>query len=159
MFLYSRCDQHVCTRHSGFGHVPAFASNNNNKTIKVSINNKFENSINWTASDVKKPDNINDSTSIREALQSTTVSRLEALVIDEHEQIDFVQNEKERKYKINIKTDSSGTSPIVVYDDLIDNIKLNETYIFTQVKTKTIHDNNILTTNSNSTISKTNIVG
>ena len=80
------------------------------------------------------------------------------MIIDENDEVNYVQNEKERKYKIYIIADASGTSPIVIYDELLNHINIKDTYIFTQIKKKRIHDNIIFTTNSNSTILKTNVV-
>lgn len=69
-----------------------------------------------------------------------------------------MHNDSERKYKIYIIGDASGTSPIAVYDDLINVIRISETYVFGQIKTKKIHNNTILYTSSNSTIVQTNTV-
>lgn len=80
------------------------------------------------------------------------------MIIDQNEEVHFTQNEAEKKYKIYMIADASGTSPIVVYDELINNINLKETYVFTQIKTKKLHNNNILFTNSTTTIAKSNTV-
>jgi hypothetical protein len=105
--------------------------------------------------DVTRPNNILTTNSIQDALVSTTPCRLEAVVVDENEEVNFVQNEQPRRYKLYIIADNTGTSPLLVYDDLIEKIKLTETFIFTQIKCKKIHGKVILSTYGNSTISKT----
>jgi hypothetical protein len=83
---------------------------------------------------------------------------LEAKIIDITDEKRFVQNEKERIYKIYIIADSSGTAPIIIYDDLINNINVDENYTFTQIKTKKLNENNVFYSNSNSIICKSNTV-
>ncbi|CAM4850932.1 unnamed protein product, partial [Rotaria magnacalcarata] len=88
-----------------------------------------------------------------------TAPRIVVLGLDENELIPFTQNDKQRQYKIFIIGDNSGTSPLLVYDELIDNLQISESYIFTQIKCKKIHNKIILTTTANSIIDKaTNIV-
>ncbi|CAF1561974.1 unnamed protein product, partial [Rotaria magnacalcarata] len=88
-----------------------------------------------------------------------TAPRIIVLGLDENELIPFTQNDKQRQYKIFIIGNNSGTSPLLVYDELIDNLQISESYIFTQIKCKKIHNKIILTTTANSIIDKaTNIV-
>ncbi|CAF4399691.1 unnamed protein product, partial [Rotaria magnacalcarata] len=94
------------------------------KTIKVSINNKLDKCINWTESTSKRPDNVLTISSINDALVSNESSRIEAFVSDENELIPFTQNDKQRQYKIFIIGDNRGTSPLLVYDELIDNLQI-----------------------------------
>ncbi|CAF2203336.1 unnamed protein product, partial [Rotaria magnacalcarata] len=129
------------------------------KTIKVSINNKLDKCINWTESTSKRPDTVLTISSINDALLSNESSRIEAVVLDENDLITFIQNDKQRQYKIFIIGDTSGTSPLLVYDELIDNLQISESYTFTQLKCKKIHKKIILTTTANSIVEKaTNIV-
>ncbi|CAF1415251.1 unnamed protein product [Rotaria magnacalcarata] len=127
---------------------------NGTKTIKVSINNKLDKCINWTESTSKRPDNVLTISSINDALVSNESSRIEAVVSDENELIPFTQNDKQRQYKIFIIGDNRGTSPLLVYDELIDNLQISESYTFTQIKCKKIHNKIILTTTASSIIDK-----
>ncbi|CAF3300622.1 unnamed protein product [Rotaria sp. Silwood2] len=126
---------------------------NGTKTIKVSINSKLDKCINCTERSVLT------ATSIKDALLSTTPSRIEAVVLDENETITFTQNDKQRRYKIFIIGDNSGTTPLIVYDELIEHLQISESFIFTQIKWKKIHNKIILSTSANSIIDKaTNVL-
>ena len=124
------------------------------KTIKVSINTKLDKCINWAESTSKRPDNVLTISSINDTLQTNEATRIEAVVLDENDLITFTQNDKQRHYKIFIIGDNSGTSPLMVYDELIDNLQISESYTFTQIKCKKIHNKIILTTTTNSIIDK-----
>ncbi|CAF4310110.1 unnamed protein product [Rotaria socialis] len=88
-----------------------------------------------------------------------SVEKIEMGRKDENELIPFTQNDKQRQYKIFIIGDNSGTSPLLVYDELIDNLQISESYTFAQIKCKKMHNKIILTTTANSIIDKaTNIV-
>ncbi|CAF1542517.1 unnamed protein product [Rotaria magnacalcarata] len=73
---------------------------------------------------------------------------------DENELITFTQNDKQRQCKIFIIGDNNGTSPLLVYDELIDNLQISESYTFTQIKCKKIKNKIILTTTANSIVEK-----
>lgn len=118
------------------------------------MNNKSDKCINWTTSNISRPDNLLAITSIKDTILSNSTSRIEALVLDENEQINYIQNDKQKRYKIFIIGDHSGTSPLLVYDDLIDILQTSESFIFTQIKSKKIHNQLILSTTANSTIEK-----
>ncbi|CAF3906717.1 unnamed protein product [Rotaria sordida] len=124
------------------------------KTIKVSINSKLDKCINWAQGTFQRPESVLPISSIKDALLSSMPSRLEAVVLDENELITFIQNDKERQYKIFIIGDNSGTSPLLVYDELIENIQISESFTFTQIKWKKIHNKVILTTSTNTIIEK-----
>ncbi|CAF1086102.1 unnamed protein product [Adineta steineri] len=127
----------------------------NRQTIKVSINSKDDKCIDWAESEVVQSDYIIRTTTIYDALLSNTPSRLEAVVLDENEEISFNENEKPCRYKMFIIGDSSGTTPLLVHNGLIDSLKMSETFIFNQIKREEIHDKMILSTSPNSTISHT----
>ncbi|CAF1383715.1 unnamed protein product [Adineta steineri] len=127
----------------------------NQQTIKLSINSKYDKCIDWAEGEIVRPDYNITTTSIYDALQSSTPIRLQVVVLDENEEIFINEYEKPYAYKMFIIADSSGTIPLIVYDYLIDSLKINETFIFTQIKWKKIHDKIILTTTSNTTISHT----
>ncbi|CAF4128122.1 unnamed protein product [Adineta steineri] len=127
----------------------------NQQTIKLSINNKYDKCIQWAEGEIVRPDYNITTTPIYDALQSSTSSRLEAVVLDENREIFINEYEKPYMYKMFIIGDISGTIPLIVYDHLIDSLKINETFIFTQIKWKKIHDKIILTTTPNSIISHT----
>ncbi|CAF2347464.1 unnamed protein product [Rotaria sp. Silwood2] len=124
------------------------------RTIKISINNKFDKCINWSQVQIVRPDNVLATAHIEDVLLSNTPSRLECVVIDENQEITFLQHDKQRRYKVYIIGDESGTSPLLVYDELIDSLKISESFIFTQIKSKKIHGKMILTTSTNSTITQ-----
>ncbi|CAF1074441.1 unnamed protein product [Adineta steineri] len=125
------------------------------QTIKLSINSKYDKCIDWAEGEIVRPDYSITTTSIYDALQSSTPIRLQVVVLDENEEIFINEYEKPYAYKMFIIGDSSGTIPLIVYDHFIDLLKISETFIFTQLKSKKIHDKIILTTTSNSTISRT----
>jgi hypothetical protein len=101
---------------------------------------------------------VNNSITIKNALETNTSSQLEAMIVDQNEEIHFTENDQQRKYKTYIISDCSTSSPIIIYDQLVDNLNINETYIFTNIKNKKLHDNIVLVTSSNTTITKTNTV-
>jgi hypothetical protein len=123
------------------------------KTIKVSINSKNDKSINWVEEQIERPDFVLTTTLIRDALLSNTPNRLEAVVLDQSEEVHFNEIEKQSRYKIIIIGDSSGTVPLLVYNELIECVTNSENYAFTQIKCKKIRDKIILTTSATSTIS------
>ncbi|CAF1362811.1 unnamed protein product [Adineta steineri] len=132
-----------------------FIFKDNQQTIKLSINNKYDKCIQWAEGEIVRPDYNITTTPIYDALQSSTSSRLEAVVLDENREIFVNEYEKPYMYKMFIIGDISGTIPLIVYDHLIDSLKINETFIFTQIKWKKIHDKIILTTTPNTIISQT----
>lgn len=96
--------------------------------------------------------------SIEDALISTTPSRLEIVFLDQNEEVNFVQYQKNRRYKLCIIGDNTGTSPLLIYDELIENIQIGESFLLTQIKSKKIHGKMILSTTGNTTITKTDNV-
>jgi hypothetical protein len=64
------------------------------RTIKVSINSKLDKCIEWAAPDVIRPHTELKTTSIRDAFLSNVACRLEAVVLDEHDQFNFIQMKK-----------------------------------------------------------------
>ncbi len=110
--------------------------------------------IDWAQGDLTRPNNILIINSIEDALISTTPSRLEAVLLDENEEINFVQYQKQRRYKLCIIGDNTGTSPVLIYDELIENIQIGETFLLTQIKSKKIHNKMILITTGNTIITK-----
>ncbi|CAF1342336.1 unnamed protein product [Rotaria sordida] len=94
------------------------------RTIKISINNKFDKCINWSQVQIVRPDNVSPTAHIEDVLLSNIPSRLECIVIDENQEISFLQHDKQRRYKLYIIGDDSGTSPLLVYDELIDSVSL-----------------------------------
>ncbi|CAF2100863.1 unnamed protein product [Rotaria magnacalcarata] len=132
---------------------------NGAKTIKVSINSKSDKCINCTESTFLQPINVLTITSIKDAVLSTTPTRLEAVVLDDNETITFTQNDKQRRYKIFIIGDNSGTAPLIVYNELIEYLQIGESFILTQIKWNKIHNQLILTTSTSTIMEKaTNVV-
>jgi hypothetical protein len=142
-------------------HVSAYyikSFKGNTRTIKISIYNKNQKCIFRNKSDTSNQNYVITATPIVDAIVSTLPKRLEALVMGQFDEIEFFENDYRRKYKVYIITDGSGASPIVVFDDLIDIMEMYEAFIFTHITSKKLHNNRILSTNSNSTIRKTNNV-
>jgi hypothetical protein len=124
----------------------------------LSVNAKNDDCVVFAPGNIVKPDDVTRVTTIRNALSSASPSKLEAMIIDHHNEVTFSQNEMERKYQIFIIADESNASPIVIYDDLIENIDIKQVYLFTEIKAKRLHGNVILFTSSNTVITKANTV-
>jgi hypothetical protein len=124
----------------------------------LSVNGKNDDCVVFAAGNVTKPDDVSQMTTIRNAMTSASPSKVEAMIIDHHNEMTFSQNEMERKYKIFVIADDSNASPIVIYDDLIEHIEIKQVYLFTEIKAKRLHGNVILFTSSNTVINKTNMV-
>ncbi|CAF4332321.1 unnamed protein product, partial [Adineta steineri] len=85
----------------------------NQQTIKLSINSKYDKCIDWAEGEIVRPDYNITTTSIYDALQSSTPIRLQVVVLDENEEIFINEYEKPYAYKMFIIADSSGTIPLI----------------------------------------------
>jgi hypothetical protein len=106
----------------------------------------------------KLPSNALVNVSIRNALSSESSSRISVKIINENEMVNYDQDGKERHYKTYVIADSSATTILIVYDQLIELTQIDKNYIFTNIKTKKILNDIILTTTPNTTISESETV-
>ena len=120
------------------------------RSIKIWKTNKLNKSIELLEDNLKLPLQTPDPASIQclvtDALSSLTSCRIEVRVVDKHESVNYVHDSTQKKYCTLLVGDTSGSTLLVVYDGMIEQVTENQSYIFTQVKTKKIRNHTILTT-------------
>lgn len=97
------------------------------------------------------PDHASTQCLVTNALSSTTPCQIKVYVVVKNKTVIYMNDEKEKKYCTLLISDASGTAMLMVYDNMVDEIDENQSWIFSHVKTKKIRNDLILTTTSIST--------
>lgn len=117
------------------------------KCIKVWINNKWDKSIESLNDDTCVANQPSEAVTLVEAAIATGgASSIEVYVIEKKEPVEYDQNDKIRKHCSLIVADTSATAVLIVYDDLINDVQLSHTYIFSHIKTKKLRNDVLLAT-------------
>ncbi|CAF4272553.1 unnamed protein product [Rotaria magnacalcarata] len=127
-------------------------------TIKGKITteaDKHDQPINIAKLHGKFPSNAIVNVSIQDDLTPEDLSRITIKILHENSTVYYEQDDKNHKYKTFIVGNESSTNILIIYDQLIDIVELNKDYTFTNIKTKKNYNTLILSTTSNTTVSKT----